>query len=66
MGTGRQWFVREAKSLALDFAIRDVKKADWRGNTFKEREVRNAIKSELGDDDVTRGERLIRDREGSE
>ena len=41
---------REAKSLALDFAIRSVKKADWRGNTFKEREVLNAIKSELGDD----------------
>ena len=27
-----------------------MKKADWRGNKFKEREVRNAIKSELGDD----------------
>ena len=40
----------EAKALALDLAIRNVKKADWRGNTFKEREVRNAIRSELGDD----------------
>ena len=37
--------------LALDRAIRNVKKADWRGNRFKEREVRNAIKSELGDDE---------------
>ena len=29
-----------------------MKKADWRGNRFKEREVRNAIKAELGDDDA--------------
>jgi type I restriction enzyme R subunit len=28
-----------------------VKKADWRGNKFKEKEVRNAIRSELGDDE---------------
>jgi type I restriction enzyme, R subunit len=26
----------------------NVKKADWRGNRFKEREVRNAIKAVLG------------------
>ncbi len=37
-------------ALALDDAIREVKKAGWRGNKFKEREVRNAIKSVLGDD----------------
>ena len=43
--------VREAKALALDRAIRGVKKADWRGNRFKEREVRNAIKSTLGGDE---------------
>ena len=43
--------VLEAKALDLDRAIRDVKKADWRGNKFKEREVRNAIRSELGDDE---------------
>ena len=42
---------RQAKALALDHAIRSVKKADWRGNKLKEREVRNAIKSELGDDE---------------
>jgi type I restriction enzyme R subunit len=42
---------RIEKAVAMDRAIRDVKKADWRGNRFKEREVRNAIKSELGDDD---------------
>jgi len=42
---------RMERAIALDRAIRQVKKADWRGNRFKEREVRNAIKSELGDDD---------------
>ena len=42
--------VREAMALALDHAIRSVKKADWRGNRIKEREVRNAIRSELGGD----------------
>jgi len=42
---------REAKALALDQAIRREKKADWRGNKFKEREVRNAIKSVVGDND---------------
>jgi type I restriction enzyme R subunit len=39
---------REAKALALDRAVRRIKKADWRGNKFKEREVRNAIQSVLG------------------
>ena len=39
----------ETITLALDDAIRSVKKADWRGNKFKEREVRNAIRSVLGD-----------------
>ena len=42
---------REERALALDSAIRRVKKADWRGNRFKEREVRNAVKSVLGDDE---------------
>jgi type I restriction enzyme R subunit len=32
-----------ALALSLDEKIRTVKKADWRGNKFKEREVRNAI-----------------------
>lgn len=40
----------ETVALALDDAIRRVKKADWRGNKFKEREVRNAIKAVLQDD----------------
>ena len=44
---------REAMALALDRAIRGVKKADWRGNRFKEIEVRNAIQSVLdGDEDL--------------
>ena len=41
---------KEAKALTLNQAIRRVRKADWRGNKFKEREVRNAIKSVLGED----------------
>ncbi len=41
--------VAEAAALAVDRAIRDVRKADWRGNRFKEREVRSAIQSVLGD-----------------
>lgn len=42
--------IAEAAALAVDEAIRRVKKADWRGNKFKEREVRNA--TTLGDDDA--------------
>ena len=41
----------EGKALALDRAIRRVKRADWRGNLFKEREVRRAIRSELAGDE---------------
>ncbi|OOC09222.1 type I restriction endonuclease subunit R [Thioalkalivibrio halophilus] len=36
-----------ALTLRLDEKIRAVRKADWRGNKFKEREVRNAIASVL-------------------
>lgn len=49
-GTGAVTTGREGYSLALDRAIRQVKKADWRGNRFKEREVRQAIRDVLGDD----------------
>jgi len=42
--------VRETLALSLDRAIRAVKKADWRGNRFKEREVRNAVRATLGMD----------------
>ena len=48
LGTELDVDVREAKVLALDRAVRRVKKADWRGNRLKEREVLNAIHSELG------------------
>ncbi len=42
---------RAALAVQLDKVIRNVKKADWRGNRFKERELRNEIKAVLGDDD---------------
>ncbi len=40
----------EDLAVRVDTAIRNVKKAGWRGNRFKEREVRIAIKSVLADD----------------
>ena len=43
--------LRRETAIALDSAIRDVKKADWRGNVFKEREVRKAIRSVLNGND---------------
>ena len=39
-------------AVRVDKAILNVKKAGWRGNRFKEREVRIAIKSVLGDNDT--------------
>ena len=42
----------EIAALRLDAAIRSAKMDDWRGNRFKERKVRNAIKSVLLDDDL--------------
>ena len=44
--------VSEAKALAIDKAIRHAKKDAWRGHTIKEREVRNAIRSELDGNDI--------------
>jgi type I restriction enzyme, R subunit len=41
----------ETLSVRVDTAIRNVKKDGWRGNRFKEREVRAAIKSVLGAND---------------
>lgn len=46
---------RTETALAVDRAIRGVKKDGWRGNKFKEREVRNAIKTELGNDEALVG-----------
>ena len=40
----------QTAALAVDQAIRRVKKADWRNNRFKEREIQNAIESELEGD----------------
>jgi len=41
---------QEEVALQIDQAVRNVKKAGWRGNKFKEKEVRIAIKSVLGAD----------------
>jgi len=40
----------EALAIEVDRRIRHVKKADWRGNKVKEKEVRVAIKQVIGDD----------------
>ena len=40
----------EGRAVRLDTEIRKVKKADFRGNKFKEREIRGAIRAVLGDD----------------
>src|SRR6476620_9529117 len=39
----------EDLAVRVDKAIRDIKKDGWRSNRFKEREVRRAIRSVLGD-----------------
>jgi len=39
----------EALAVAVDDDIRRTKKADWRGNMFKEREVRRAIARHISD-----------------
>ena len=39
----------EALASAIDAEIRRTKKDDWRGNKFKEKEVRNAIRVHLSD-----------------
>ena len=41
----------EFLALAVDDVVRHTKKADWRGNRFKEREVRNAIAEVIGSHD---------------
>ena len=42
----------EELALRIDTAVRHTKKANWIGNTFKEREVTNAIREEIGAYDV--------------
>lgn len=39
----------EALAIAIDDDIHQTKKADWRGNMFKEREVRRAIQRHVSD-----------------
>lgn len=39
----------EGLASAIDAEIRKTKKDDWRGNKFKEKEVRNAIRGHLSD-----------------
>ncbi len=41
------------KVMEIDSKIKSVKKANWRGHKIKEREIRNAIKSVIGNDDKT-------------
>jgi type I restriction enzyme, R subunit len=40
----------EGLATVIDADIRKTKKDDWRGNKFKEKEVRNAIRQHLSDD----------------
>lgn len=40
----------EQLAVNIDGSIRQVKKDDWRGNRFKEKEVRNAIRAHVKDD----------------
>lgn len=42
----------EVLAVAVDAAVRHTKKDDWKGNPLKKREVKNAIRNELGDDDA--------------
>jgi len=41
----------EHLAVVLDEEIRQTKKDDWRGNTFKEREVRNVIRRHIADEE---------------
>ena len=43
----------EALALAVDYAVMSSKKDGWRGHKVKEKEVRNAIKRVLNDDELT-------------
>ena len=38
----------QAVAIRVDDAVRRTRKDDWRGNRFKEREVRNVVREELG------------------
>jgi type I restriction enzyme R subunit len=51
-GQGGSVDIRAKAAIALDDAIRRVKKDDWRGSKPKQREVRIAIRSVLSDDSL--------------
>ena len=36
-------------AIRVDTAVRHIRKDDWRGNRFKEREVQGVIREELGE-----------------
>ena len=44
--------IREETALALHRGISSIKKADWRGHSLKEREIKAAIETELKDTEV--------------
>lgn len=48
----------ESVAVRVDTAIRYTRKDDWRGNRFKEREVLNAVREELGEYE-TRAEEIF-------
>jgi type I restriction enzyme R subunit len=47
----------EHLAIALDTEIRKTKKDDWRGNNFKEKEVRIAIRKHISDEAL--GDRIF-------
>ncbi|WP_018866225.1 MULTISPECIES: type I restriction endonuclease subunit R [unclassified Thioalkalivibrio] len=57
----------ETLALRLDERVRNVKKADWRGNTFREREVQRAVRAvleeqvrEIGEYDVDEVMKMVK------
>jgi type I restriction enzyme R subunit len=55
---------KEDLALAIDTAIRAVKKDNWRGNKFKEREVRIAITEHLPEEKVDEILELVKNQRG--
>jgi type I restriction enzyme R subunit len=39
----------EAAAIRVDTVVRYTRKDDWRGSNFKEKEVSNAVREELGE-----------------
>ncbi len=49
----------EALAERVDYAVRDTRKDGWRGNQFKEREVKGAVREALGDAHAYRAEAIF-------